>query len=1014
MRPRILILVVVILLAATAAFWLTRRSKTTSSQSATTTASSPAAAAAAQAATNASSQHAIQLDINHLGLTPERAKLLFSLTVGPLPGVSIDGLTKDPNEFDGTQAVVYLLHGWGALTPEQHQAAAALIYGSSAAKSGRSSALLPDGWAIRPPRVMAAGLGMSPGPNLPAHDYQSLANNANNTIAQMLGTSPIPHIVDVQMQGSLGTEYGHSTSWYPSDPDTGDFKRFPDGKCHTILWDYKFVALDDMSTAAILAHELTHCYQDAWAGTYDNRLAQPRWVADGEANWVAATVVPSGQIIDKDWPQYVYGPKTVYSDRWYDAIGVFGHLSDITGASVVWPRLAPTAVTSQNGDDAATLAAYIQGVAESYFSTWGASYFQSTNYRWKITGPGQPPSSGPAPDDAEINPGTDTMITAAPYQATLTSVSGGSDLLVVALLTGYGRAHDQGWAVDTALDSSGPLVFCLRDQGCKCEDEPDIPLPPEVKQATAPISIGIDGGDQVAQVFLSGHSMNEFCKKKPEKTPPAPAPTPPHNGGGDGGAPDPDDPKKPNPGPGDSIGDPHLRTFDGVRFDFQKIGEYTLVRSTKDDFVVQVRQVPVPGSRAVAVNQSMATKIGGKRVTVSLENSAAVLRIDGTVVTGDPPAMPGISLTRVLTGYGVNYVFEWPDGTVVRAEQIGKYTINVRVKPSASRHGTLEGLLGDDDGSVANDTDAPAPLVEKFLVPSSASLFDYQPGQTSQTFIDASFPDPTSTVPNRDAAERACREQGVTDPQLLHDCVIDFGVTNGFLFANQYAHEQKVLEARASLASMNAKTPAAPKEKIIMMAGEITDKTKPTEFSFQAEANDVIYVQSGPDCVDRSETQILWFVLLSPDKKPMSSSSPGCEMGRHLLPATGTYTIRGNVFKDELGKYSVPIRFLRHDRVAAIKYGDIVSGTIDQRGAHDVYTFTAQAGDFIQISGKGCELSGMFTGIAGPDGGDTLGPICREGTTYKIPKAGTYKLLVNYDDKGPGKYQFVFQGVSSK
>jgi hypothetical protein len=74
--------------------------------------------------------------------------------------------------------------------------------------------------------------------------------------------------------------------------------------------------------------------------TYGNRAAQPRWVADGEANWVTATIVPGGQVIDKDWPLYVYAPKTVFSDRWYDAIGVFGHLSDITGASVVWSRLA--------------------------------------------------------------------------------------------------------------------------------------------------------------------------------------------------------------------------------------------------------------------------------------------------------------------------------------------------------------------------------------------------------------------------------------------------------------------------------------------------------------------------------------------------------------------------------------------------------------------------------------------------------------------------------------------------
>jgi hypothetical protein len=56
----------------------------------------------------------------------------------------------------------------------------------------------------------------------------------------------------------------------------------------------------------------------------------------------------------------------------------------------------------------------------------------------------------------------------------------------------------------------------------------------------------------------------------------------------------------------------------------------------------------------------------------------------------------------------------------------------------------------------------------------------------------------------------------------------------------------------------------------------------------------------------------------------------------------------------------------------------------------------------------------MFTGVVSPDGWDAGGPICRDGTTYKIPKAGTYQLLINYADGGPGKYQFVFQGVAGK
>ena len=370
-----------------------------------------------------------------------------------------------------------------------------------------------------------------------------------------------------------------------------------------------------------------------------------------------------------------------------------------------------------------------------------------------------------------------------------------------------------------------------------------------------------------------------------------------------------------NPGNGDSAGDPHLKTFDGFRFDFQQIGEYTLVRSTKDDFVVQVRQVPVPKSRAVSVNQAMATKIGGQRVTVSLENGAAVLRIDGTVVTGDPPAMKGGSIMRALTGYGTSYAIEWPDGTVVRAEQLKQYTINVRVRPSAARRGTLEGLLGNDDGAVDDDAAEPAALAEKWRVTQAASLFDYQSGQSSQTFVDPTFPDPGQTVPNREAADKACREEGITDPQLLHDCIVDFGVTNGFLFASQYAHQQKVLEARAALAPANATAVAAPKERVLTMAGTIADKSQPTQFTFDAQANDVIFLHQ-PDCVDRSDGSVIFFALVAPDGRTIDPGHPGCDIGRVSLPVAGTYIFKGNMAKNQIGKYSVPIRFVRHDRDA--------------------------------------------------------------------------------------------------
>lgn len=99
----------------------------------------------------------------------------------------------------------------------------------------------------------------------------------------------------------------------------------------------------------------------------------------------------------------------------------------------------------------------------------------------------------------------------------------------------------------------------------------------------------------------------------------------------------------------------------------------------------------------------MAANIGGQHVTVTVENDLAVLRIDGKTVSGPLPRLKGGTLTGTSTAFGTTYQLTWPDGTQVSAEQLGRYALNVKVKPASARHGTLTGLLGDDDGSPGND-----------------------------------------------------------------------------------------------------------------------------------------------------------------------------------------------------------------------------------------------------------------------------------------------------------------------
>ena len=241
----------------------------------------------------------------------------------------------------------------------------------------------------------------------------------------------------------------------------------------------------------------------------------------------------------------------------------------------------------------------------------------------------------------------------------------------------------------------------------------------------------------------------------------------------------------------------------------------TQLEEFEDDFIIQTRQVPPRGLRNVSVNQAVATKIGDHRVTIQLENGTSILRVDGTPTTDPSVRLSAGSITRTETVYGITYTLAWEDGTKARIAQLGGRALNVTVKPSASRAGALAGLLGDDDGSPDNDLiggagaklglqpsmqDLTHGFADAWRIAQGSSLFDYQPGQSTATFTDPTFPDSSADpehVPDRATAERHCREMGITDQRLLDNCIVDIAMTSDFLFASSYSQAQQVLAARA-------------------------------------------------------------------------------------------------------------------------------------------------------------------------------------------------------------------------
>ncbi|HEY6938728.1 MAG TPA: VWD domain-containing protein [Terriglobales bacterium] len=951
-------------------------------------------------------------DILEQGLTPDRAKVLFSMVVGPLPGVAVPSGSADPSDRDGTLAVSYIYQVWNSLSPEQRAAAERLIHRRATMESGRSASA--EHVAVLKLAAFTAD------PFTPAFDFQYRSDDANQFLAvQLSNIAAIARITAVvDNDPPPGTEYAHTWMWAEDEsPD-------PRG-CVIYYHNQRFVGLSPEDAQSIITHEVVHCYQERVVGTVTEMAKLHSWITEGEACWVEFTTNPNAAYdatgMPNWWWWYVNHPETLYVKRSDDGIGVFGHLSDLAGDAVVWSRLLP--VVQADIGTAGSLNVLTEGYQSEYYTTWGSSYFKvSGNKPWTMLGPGKLPDTGPPPQTITVGPEFADLLRADSDISALYQLSGSADIVTVSLMTGYGRLHDSKFSLDTALDSSGPLILCLKQGGCKCPDGSE-GASLFTKQATAPVSIGINGGETTAQVGVVGDTLDHFCKKPDPKQPSPPG----SGGGGGGGGGDGDNPPQRPPAPpgGASWGDTHLETFDGLGYDFQVVGEYTLARSTKDDFLVQVRQVPVLGPKIASVNQAVATRIGGQRLTFTMENSALVLRIDGKVISS-PPRLKVGSLTGATTAYGGTYQLTWPDGSVLKVEQLGSYAINVKVRPAASRKGTLAGLLGDFNGSPDNDLvgqnnsklgltreDINQKLASAWRLNKASSLFDYQPGQSPASFFDPDFPAKdadAARLANRETAEKTCRAHGITDQRLLDDCILDLAVTNSFVFGSQYAHAQQVLAARAAL----ARPASAPAVRLFWVDGEILDSKSEPEYHFQGNKGDVIWAGHDPNCKNAGTPAGRAFFALFDQTGKRLDLRDACDFGRLELPVTGTYTFK-SLFKYQSNTvhYHVPVRIVRPDRRQQISYGQSVSGNIEQWAAHDVYTWSAKAGDLIVLSGEGCELK-VLTIILDPAGHDFLGPSCRTGTYWKVPKDGTYQLVVNGGEWAhaeiTGPYHFVFQG----
>ena len=253
---------------------------------------------------------------------------------------------------------------------------------------------------------------------------------------------------------------------------------------------------------------------------------------------------------------------------------------------------------------------------------------------------------------------------------------------------------------------------------------------------------------------------------------------------------------------GSSNNEPHLRTFDGKRYDLQTAGE--LVAARTDGLEVQVRTEPYQGSDRVSVNTSVAVGVGDQRVTATLQDDGdAVVRIDGEERALDELRAESVALdggsVEVRTG---TLLVTSDDGTVVRITGIGGSTrLNVVVDVGEGVT-DWEGLFGDIDGDTDNDLvpqggtepidpSDDAALYDEFAnswrVTDETSLFDYADGEDTETFTDLDFPEEPATLDTLDPAGRGiaelvCEAAQIQDPTTFDDCVLDYALTQDVAF----------------------------------------------------------------------------------------------------------------------------------------------------------------------------------------------------------------------------------------
>lgn len=261
-----------------------------------------------------------------------------------------------------------------------------------------------------------------------------------------------------------------------------------------------------------------------------------------------------------------------------------------------------------------------------------------------------------------------------------------------------------------------------------------------------------------------------------------------------------------------SHGDVHIRTMDGLSYDFQAAGDFVLFQSTNGEAVVQSRQEMWEQNPKVSVNRAGAMRVMSDTIQLYLLPTKAFY-VNGQL-TDLPTArmtLPGGGVIEPMqSGSKSMLMVYWPNNSLVaRMVWYSNNTMDVEVRRDLPAQRTYEGLIGNLDGNRANDLHVRggAVLDPKPTNDSIALVGESWRVRGNESLFTRAHPAPTGVaVQNqpgiadldadaRRAANEACKAGGISDATALRHCIYDVAATGDKTFVQSAQQFQQTVAA---------------------------------------------------------------------------------------------------------------------------------------------------------------------------------------------------------------------------